>query len=309
MVEYGKNDKLSILIPEREEKEVVLSENVKVYSVGGGKVQQFFNIIKKGIELSKIEKIDLITTQDPFFAGFAGCAIKKRAGLDLEVQLHGDFFGSSYYKKSGFKNLIQYFLAKLIVLKKADKIRVVGGRVKNSLLGMGIEESKIYVKPVQEDVEYIKNYESKINLHEKYSGYNNIFLSIGRLEKIKNIDFLIDVFAEVFKKKQDCLLLIVGSGTLKIDLENKVKELKLENNIKFEDWTQDPLSYIKTCNCVLFPSFSEGYGLVPMEANILGKNIIMNDVGVANYELKPSDKVKILPVNDKDVWVSAILNV
>ena len=110
-------------------------------------------------------------------------------------------------------------------------------------------------------------------------------------------------------QNKDFLLLIVGEGSQKNMLKEKVVSLALNKNIKFEDWVDDRFSYLKTCDAVLFPSLSEGYGLVPMEANAAGAPVIMNDVGVANYELIPDEKVKIISVNDKDAWIQAILNI
>jgi glycosyltransferase involved in cell wall biosynthesis len=117
---------------------------------------------------------------------------------------------------------------------------------------------------------------------------------------------LVDVFEGVVKQKNH-LLLIVGDG---VELQKlKAKSNKLQANVKFETWTNDPISYLKTADCLLFPSRSEGYGLVAMEASAVGTPIIMNSVGVANYELKPSEKVKILPINDKEKWIKAILEI
>ena len=257
----------------------------------------------------------MITAQDPFFTGLIGVCLKMtlrhirgKPKIKLEVQLHGDFFSSDYYKKSGMKNLMRYYLAKLWVIKKADKIRVVGERIKQSLLKLGVEENKIETRSIAIDAYLIENYQPKINLHAKYSSYKKIFLNIGRLDTVKNIDFLIDVFTQAITERNDYLLLIVGAGAEKNNLQNKVKSLGLENNIKFEPWKHDPIDYIKTADCVLFPSFSEGYGLVPMEASVVGTKVIMSNVGVANFELKPSDKVKILPLDTKR-WAKEITNI
>jgi glycosyltransferase involved in cell wall biosynthesis len=74
-----------------------------------------------------------------------------------------------------------------------------------------------------------------------------------------------------------------------------------------EKWTDDPFSYVKTADCVLFPSLSEGYGMVAMEAHAAGTPIIMTDVGVANYELPAGPKVIITPLDDRDKFIQAIL--
>lgn len=309
MIEYGKKDNLFILIPDNEGQFIELSPNVKAYSTGGNKLSQFCRLKKMGRKILKENKINLITAQDPFFTGLAGVCLKKKFKTKLEVQLHGDFFSSDYYKKSGGKNWLQYYIAKLWIIKKADKIRVVGDRIKKSLLDLGIAENIIEARPIAVSVDSLKNYQPKINLRAKYPNYEKIFLNIGRLEPVKNIGWLLEVFAQTVKAKSNYLLLIVGDGSEKEKLQNQVKSLGLEYNIQFESWVDDPVDYIKTADCILFPSLSEGYGLVAMEAAVAGMPLIMNDVGVANFELKPSEKVKILAVNDKAAWLNALLNI
>lgn len=306
MISYGLADKLYIIVPYSVDKFFELSPEVKVWGIGGNKIQQFKKLREKGLKIINKHIIDLITTQDPFFTGLIGVYLKKKTKIKLEVQLHGDFFSSNYYKKSGVKNFLQHLIAKNIVIPKADKLRVVGERVKVSLLKMGVKAEKIDLRSVKIDEEYIRNFEPKTNLKNKYQHYKKIFLCIGRLEPVKNIVFLIDVFAEVIKKNKKYLLLIVGSGSKEIVLKEKVKGMGLESNIKFEDWTDDHISYLKTCDCVLFPSLSEGYGLVPTEAFECGTKVIMSDVGVANFELKSSENVVILPINNKEKFVEEI---
>lgn len=290
MVEYGKDKELFIIIPDSKKNNLDLSPSVHVTTSGGWcKKSQFFKLKRLGLKLIKEKQISEITTQDPFFIGFIGWCLKKKLKIPLEVQIHGDFF-------SGRINFIKYLLGKFVV-HQANKVRVVGERVKQSLLKLNVAAEKIIVRPVPVDVEKIKNYTPKINLHKKYPGYAKIFLCLGRVDKVKNVSWLVDVFSEVTKDRKNILLVVVGDKRLDTD------------NIKFESWTDEPWSYIKTADYLLFPSLSEGYGLVAMEAYAAGTPVIMNDVGVANYELKPGDKVKILPINDKEKWIQTILNV
>lgn len=304
MIEYGKENELFIIIPDKEKKSFDLSHTVHVWSTGGkNKVKQFLSLKRIGKKLVKENNIKEITTQDPFWTGLIGWCLKKKFKIKLEVQIHGDFF-SDYYKKQ----CLRLCLAKF-VLKRADVIRVVGERIRQSLVKLSVAESKIEVKPIFVNVEEIRNYQPKFNLHQKYPGYEKIFLVLGRLDPVKNVGWLISVFSEVLKSRKDWLLLIVGSGNDESNIKLQVTGYRLQDSVKFEPWTIDPISYIKTADCVLFPSLSEGYGLVPMEAFEVDTPVIMNDVGVANYELKLSEKVKILPINDKDAWIKAILEI
>lgn len=304
MVEYGKSDELFIIIPSEEKKSFDLSLNVHVQSTcGKNKVMQFLSLSKIGKELIKKNNVQEITVQDPFWTGLVGLLLKWRFGIKLEVQMHGDFF-SDYYRKQWLRLCLAKF-----VLKRADVVRVVGERIKQSLIRQNVAENKIEIRPIFVNVEEIKNYQPKFNLHQKYPGYEKIFLVLGRLDPVKNISWLVGIFGEVLKSRKDLLLLIIGSGNDEPNIRLQVTRYMLQDNVKLEPWTTDPISYLKTADCVLFPSLSEGYGLVPMEAYSAGTPIIMNDVGVANCELKPSEKVKILPINDKEAWINAILSI
>jgi len=307
MIEYGKTNELFILIPDGEKLSFDLSPTVHIQSAGGLKFLQFFSLINLGGKILKNFNIEEISTQDPFFTGLIGVFLKLLSTSKLEVQIHGDFFSSQYYRRSGLNNLIRYWLAKAFVLRYADRLRVVGGRIQESLIRLGIDKNKIYIKPIAIVSDYINNYQPKFNLRDKYPGYKKIFICLGRLDQVKNIIWLVNIFAKIVQKNSEYLLLIVGNGPEEGKIRARIRVLGLEKNVKMENWTDDPVSDVKTSSCLLFPSLSEGCGLVAMEAYAVGTPIIMSNVGVANYELKPSDKVKILPINDKEKWIEAIL--
>lgn len=308
MRRYGADDELFIVVPSSHRAVVDLSPRVHVYGTGGGhKLSQFLNlfagaksVLKSGAEISKI------TAQDPFFIGLAALMLGKKYRIPVEVQVHGDFFGSAYYRRSGLMNYIRYLLGRIVV-RHASKVRVVGERVCKSLIGIGVSEKKISVRPIAVDVSAIQKYESRIDLHTKYPGYDKIFLVLGRLEPVKNISWLIDIFASVEPKKRGFLLLIVGEGSEKKKLQKRVRELGLQNSVIFEPWTNDPWSYLKTADCLLFPSLSEGYGLVVMEAVVAGTPVIMTDVGVANFEVKDQTGIRIFQINDKERFIHLLL--
>jgi glycosyltransferase involved in cell wall biosynthesis len=259
-----------------------------------------------GKKIIKNDEAREITTQDPFFTGLAGLILKRKGKIILEVQLHGDFFGGDYYKKSGLGNLLRYVIARFIVLPRVDKIRAVGQRIKQSLLKIGVPESKIEVRPVYLDKDFIAGFVPKSDLRVKYPEFKKIFLFLGRLEKVKNIPWLVEVFKTLSPKENSYLLLLVGSGGEKEKIEKKIAALGLGNNVRLEDWTNDPLSYLKTADAFVFPSLSEGYGLAVMEAVWSGCPLVMTDVGVANFELQAGEKVRIISIGDGDNFSQAL---
>ncbi len=311
MIEYGKTDQLYIIIPTSEKKEVKLSEKVIVVGTGGGsKLKQWGRIYAEGEAYLNHNKVDVISSQDPFGLGLNGVWLSRQFKVPFEVQLHGDFFSSTYYRfKSGLLNHARWHIAKYVV-RRADRVRVVGERVLQSVVKLGVNEEKITMRPILVDYSPLDGGVVAEDLRLKYPEYEKIFVFLGRFDPVKNISWLIDAFVEAVKKNPNLFLLIVGDGPLRLDLEKKVDGLMLPNkNIRLEPWATVPRIYYQTADCILFPSLSEGYGLVAMEAAGVGTKVIMTDVGVANYELKPSDKVKIVPIGDKEVFIKEILTI
>src|SRR3989344_1070628 len=73
----------------------------------------------------------VITAQDPFEVGLIGCALKRRFGIPLQLQIHTDFL-SPYFWRESFKNKIRVLLARFLI-PRADGIRVVSERITNQL--------------------------------------------------------------------------------------------------------------------------------------------------------------------------------
>lgn len=297
---YGDGGRLFILIPTRKKLSVRLSDAVRAEGTGGGKIVQFFRIVLRGRQLIHEQGIEEITTQDPFFTGLAGWLIGTGKKTILEVQLHGDFFSSGYYTKRRLGRFL---------VKRADRLRAAGERIRRSVIAIGVPDEKIVVRPIATDAAAIAVYAPRVNLREKYPECETIFLVLSRLDTVKNIPWLLEIFVDVQKTRPRAGLLIVGDGPEKERIEKTIRSFGLSDAVRMEPWTNDPWSYIKTADALLLPSISEGYGLSVMEAVAAGTSVIMTDVGVANYEVKPGPKVAIVPVNDKEQFKNAMQHI
>ncbi len=303
---YGVTQELHILIPNRLACHRSLSDRVSVEGTGGGKTRQFIRLLRRGRQLIRENQVDEITAQDPFFTGLVGFLLIVGKKILLEVQLHGDFYGSDYYKKGTIKQRIQYVLGRYI-LEKADRIRVPGERVRQSMLRLGVAAAKIVVQPVWVDTERLRSLLPRTDIHGRYPQFEKLFLVLSRFDPVKNIPWVIGVFANVVKARPRYGLVIVGEGGEKKKIHDTIVRHHLEHTVVLEPWTHDPLEDIKTADGLLFPSLSEGYGLVVMEAVALGTPVIMTDVGVAGYEAPRGPKVTIVPIGDKEAFYSGIL--
>ena len=266
-----------------------------------GNIFSFIDKFLMALGMTWQKKYTAITAQDIEHA-FLAWLLSRLRGVPWQMQIHTDIF-SPYFAEQSFKNRIRILLAKFL-LSRADGVRVVSERIKSSLTACGISHVAITVLPIFVDAEYIRLYTIKTDLHKKYPE-RFIILMASRITKEKNIAMAVEVIKEVTTHPRDPLLLIVGEGAEAAHLARLTKGLALERNVRFEPFTDDLISYFKTCDLFLLASNYEGCGMTLIEASLAGAKIISTDVGIASEILPPEN---IIPVGDKLALSAKIFN-
>ena len=97
---------------------------------------------------------------------------------------------------------------------------------------------------------------------------SNSIVSAGRLESVKGYEDLIDVMQMVVSKNKNIILNIAGDGSQYELLQEKIRRLKLTNNIKLLGYKDsDELDKLYNESFLyIMTSFSESFGLVLLEA-------------------------------------------
>ncbi|MBU3015758.1 glycosyltransferase [Poseidonibacter lekithochrous] len=119
----------------------------------------------------------------------------------------------------------------------------------------------------------IKSYKVEVQKNNKFT-----FLSIGRLETVKNHKILIEAANEL-KNKFDFEIHIVGDGYLRSDLQNLIDKYKLNNIVKLLGMRRDIPILLNKAHCFLMPSLWEGLPIVLLEAGSSKLPIISTKVG------------------------------
>jgi glycosyltransferase involved in cell wall biosynthesis len=103
-------------------------------------------------------------------------------------------------------------------------------------------------------------------------------LYYGRLEDdVKNISLLLDSYKISKLRSNGVRLLILGDGTDKGKLMDKVNQLNLYDDVKFVSFTSNPFPYIKNSRFVALTSRYEGFPMVIPEALSVGIPVISVD--------------------------------
>ena len=115
----------------------------------------------------------------------------------------------------------------------------------------------------------------QINLRRKYNINQNkkIVVSLSRLEEQKNIFEILSIS----KLCRDNVFLILGSGSLKIDLERKISQENITNIIMPGNVDQ-PIDYLNESDIFLSTSLYEGHPLSVLEAMSAGLPVVASNV-------------------------------
>ncbi|NTV22233.1 MAG: glycosyltransferase family 4 protein [Candidatus Yonathbacteria bacterium] len=142
------------------------------------------------------------------------------------------------------------------------------------------------------------------------SRMNNTVVYVGRLEKYKGVDYLLQAFSEVLIHVPQAQLIIAGDGSMRKDLEQEAQALGITNNVTFLGRiSREALINIYTqASCVVIPSiWFETFGMVGLEAMSIGRPVIVSDVGGISEWFSDGETGYAVPPKDSHAIASAIV--
>ena len=132
------------------------------------------------------------------------------------------------------------------------------------------------------------------------------FIFIGRLVLQKNPFFMLEVFRLLQKRIPSARLKIIGFGDLKDHMITKIKEFGLENNIDILPHSSDIPEELSKSDILLFPSYFEGFGIVPLEAQAMGVHCFVSNAIPLEVNLGLCD---FLPLSiGPEAWANTIID-
>lgn len=154
----------------------------------------------------------------------------------------------------------------------------------------------------------------EMNIADKF-----VIGNVARFSFQKNHNFLIEIFAEIKKIRDDAVLVLIGRGELEEDVKQQVENLGLKDSVLFMGVRNDVPDLLNAMDVFVLPSRFEGLPvtLIEVQANGLPAVIsdavtkemtVSDDFSFASIQLPASDWAKIILGNGRTKSKNLIKN-
>ena len=264
----------------------------------------FRNYFQAYLKHIKNKRPNIIHGHDTIGPGLAAVLIGKMFRLPVFVTWHGAELLENRFTLLGD-------LIRKIVCNYSNGVIVSSSLFLNLALSkIGQKnKSKFTIIPPAVDINeftpenYSKSIKEEYDLQESL-----IVLTVGRLERVKGYDVLLESIPPIVEKHPNVKFLIVGTGSLEEKLSELVKKLNISENVIFTGPVpREVLPKIySACDIFVLPTRGEGFGMVYLEAWSSGKPIITTPHAPVIVDLIEKEGGGIVSPNEPSQISSAI---
>jgi glycosyltransferase involved in cell wall biosynthesis len=229
-----------------------------------------------------IKKIDpdIIHTHQSYWIGRDAYRFAKKLKKPLVYTFHTNYEYYMHYLPIPKKFQRRFFkllnLYEISFCNKCDAIIAPTENVYKDLTAKGVK-APIYVIPSGINIgkfslseERISKLKNKFNIKPK----EKVILYLGRIEKEKNIDLLIQVFTKILKKYSKVKIVIVGDGQERKKVENLEREFPKRVIFPGKVSKDKVPQFYNISDIFIQPSVSETQGITTQEAMVSGLAVV-----------------------------------
>jgi glycosyltransferase involved in cell wall biosynthesis len=126
---------------------------------------------------------------------------------------------------------------------------------------------------------------------------------VGRFDAPKNQRFLLEIAREVLKRRADVHFLLVGDGPLRVEIEDRAREMGLSGRTHFVGIRTDvPRLMRGAMDVFVFPSLWEGLPVTVVEAQAAGLRCILSDAITGEVSILPEQTYRLPLSKGAEEW-------
>lgn len=262
---------------------------------------QFFRAL---CSLMQSNHYQIVHAHNMFNCGFtmlaawlSGCPIRVSHAHSALEDGHG--FVKNIYEK----------LMRFLILRCSTDLVACGVKAGERLFGKKTFHKRGQLILNGIDVAAFAYDQDRRNTIRQQLGLGNRFIlgHAGHLAEVKNQAFLLDLMPLVLKKQSDTMLLLLGEGDDRPMLEQKIRELHLEEHVVMTGNVTNVSDYLSAMDVFVFPSLFEGMPLSILEVQANGLPCVISNSVPEDVFL--TDLIHPLSLDaPKQQWVDAILS-
>ncbi|WEG11517.1 glycosyltransferase family 1 protein [Pullulanibacillus sp. KACC 23026] len=142
----------------------------------------------------------------------------------------------------------------------------------------------------------------ELKLHEG----TRVIGHVGNFSEVKNQRYVLMILKQFLLEEEKMIAVFVGDGPLKNEIMAESSRLGLTENVRFLGVREDIPLLMKSFDVFVFPSLSEGFGLVVLEAQAAGKPCVVSDTVPRTTDLKLGLISYLSLETDMTQWVQVI---
>jgi len=247
----------------------------------------------------------IISTPGP--VGLVGLAAARLLGVPCTGIYHTDFARQAELvthdaQAAAFvESYVNWFFARM------DEIRVPSRTYIDLLAGRGLDRMKMTLFPRGLDSAFAALLPEQVEEARTawFDDPRPTLFYAGRLGREKNLELLVYVFNELRQRGQDVRLVIAGDGP---ELDAMKRLLPDRRNVVFTGRLDR--SRLRACyqlaDVFVFPSISDTFGMVVLEAQVFGQPCVVSDQGGPCEIIRHGETGYALPVDDPELWVRTV---
>ena len=297
---HGENNLFENEIPEKVNYKFLFDN----YNGKNKLIKEIYRIRAKTTYLKKVEKIIKENKYDVIIDYSSN--LLKYNNFDIKVPVFAWIHFSLTFGEKLSADKIEKYRKQY---KKYDKILAICDTMRDEfveILGMDKNKVELVYNPI--DLEAIRK--KAENIDKKYENYlkQDYFLQVSRLTEQKQPEHLVDIYYKLKQRGIKEKLYFIGNGEKVELIKQKIKEYKLEDDVILLGQIENPYPFFKNAKLFVHTAKYEGLPTVLLESFALGTPVVAYDCPTGPKDIlgKNSEYGKLIPLNDKDVFVEKV---
>ncbi len=251
-------------------------------------------LVKSLMNIVREKNIDIVHLNDQIYRDLFGLFLVEKTGIACVSSLRS-------IQSGGFDSYHAEYANRVVNLFYANTNYTRDHWLKR---GINKEQTRVVYNATE-----IEKPIAPLDLYSAFGIDKKVNFTIGtagRLVDWKSQDLLIKAFALLTKSRKDAILLIVGDGPMRKDLEDLVVSLDIERGVVFTGFSTKAREIITALDIFVLPSLNEPFGIVVVEAMCMGTPVVATNSGGVPEIVKHEHNGLLVEYGDEEGLAEAI---